>query len=1101
MAEEHPQNTVETVEDVQEVEEQPVKKSGRGVMTEAKLANLAKAREARKKNLEAKKTKYPKNKRASLEQKIQEEEENTKRMEEEIERKARELLERQKQEQELAEYRQWKKEQEKLAKESAKEESKKPSKVKSATKKTAPAKTATKKTAPKKRKAPVEDYGDSSEEEKPVRSTGRATRAKKAVPSLSYSTDTGYDWLDDVLASNTNMLRAYQCYMKFTVTPRDATGAVITDAATLAAIRTSKQGCSRIFSRITLRSGSQILESFEYDDQLALYLSTISDTKRKFLRITEGFERDTLYTNGPREFAMQIWSSLFSNDVAIPLFAFQGGLQLEFQVAGAENYFLTNNVPRFTVDNPTLRFCAITPDPSFVLGLTSAIQSGRSMWLPMTELRTFRMYGNGGADAIYNIAVGNITSIDSVSFTHWDSATYNNRASDRYTRFYDAGLKSWSIEANQILNPGGNKQFLHGTRTLDTFRVTFLSEAGSIHNLDQVANIRSLDPNVLDFDAYRLQNFKAGINYVSDLEQHASGLSMVGSANPNVVINASYTGNVGSGTITYITVSISTVLEVTGTMINVVDNQLSVKPIIRHNNDYDLKYSDPIKIKWDDVDDANDILGGTLLLDYNEKDFTLDDNGQLQSVDLNLVAQGAMSVRKSDFSLGEIDEKLRVFKIDTSDQFQQTGGVLDIRSQGAGKIPFYQIASGFATTGLFTFDGNILKVPFVRSTISYELPDDYLGTIANILFAYQSEVGSGIDVLPPTANRRLIKIRTDTTTGSTYVNGANQLAVSTNTEGAITSIPGVGLDVKLDPSGVLKLDPGLGLDVRIDGITLKNAGSVLMGNYAGMAPVRILENEVSLGFDEESLTILPGGLLGAHLGIGLLRTPTGITLDLDGGQGVLIATNEISALTDMVTITFNPEGALMGNYKGDPDGDIQVVGNVISCLIQAGSGLIKEGSIISVSPDLEDKVDDLENQIDNAKDSIGDLQDTTEQLGNRLNNLDIPQTPDIPSDNPFSQLGKSLSNVFQGLGSSIVSIFGGATAGAISGMGTSVIAGTEVAGASMIANAGLMTAIGAGTAILGGLIGGVVASGTGRGTSLGQIGISIGDHRQGSFGF
>ena len=395
----------------------------------------------------------------------------------------------------------------------------------------------------------------------------------EATPS-NISTTTAYDSsgntsINFTLASNTSMLRAYQCYLKFTVTPRDASGAVITDATTLAAIRTSRQGCSRVFSRITLRSGSQILESFEYDDQMALYLSTISDPKRKFLTITEGFSRDNLFINGPREFSMQIWSSLFSNDVAIPLFAFQGGLQVEFQVAGAENYFLTNSVPRFTVDNPTLRYCQITPDPSFVLGLSSAIQSGRSMWLPMTELRTFRIYGNGGADAIYNVAVGNVTSIDSVTFTHWDTAAYNNRANDRFTRFYDAGLKSWNIEANQILNPAGNKQFLHGYRTLDTFMVTFLSEAGSIHQLDQVANVRSVDPNVKDFDIYRLNHFKAGINFVSDTEVHASGLSMVGSANPNVVINASYTGNVGSGTITYITVSLSTVLEVTGTPINI----------------------------------------------------------------------------------------------------------------------------------------------------------------------------------------------------------------------------------------------------------------------------------------------------------------------------------------------------------------------------------------------------------------------------------------------------------------------------------------------------------------------------------------------------
>ena len=47
------------------------KKSGRGVMTDQKLENLAKARAARKANLEAKK--YSKDKRGKAEERIEEE--------------------------------------------------------------------------------------------------------------------------------------------------------------------------------------------------------------------------------------------------------------------------------------------------------------------------------------------------------------------------------------------------------------------------------------------------------------------------------------------------------------------------------------------------------------------------------------------------------------------------------------------------------------------------------------------------------------------------------------------------------------------------------------------------------------------------------------------------------------------------------------------------------------------------------------------------------------------------------------------------------------------------------------------------------------------
>ena len=97
--------------------EEPVKKSGKGTMSDKKLDNLAKARAARKANLEAKKKKYPVSSRPALEKKIAEQEELEKRIEEEAERKALAILERQKQEAELAEYREWKKNQEQLQKE------------------------------------------------------------------------------------------------------------------------------------------------------------------------------------------------------------------------------------------------------------------------------------------------------------------------------------------------------------------------------------------------------------------------------------------------------------------------------------------------------------------------------------------------------------------------------------------------------------------------------------------------------------------------------------------------------------------------------------------------------------------------------------------------------------------------------------------------------------------------------------------------------------------------------------------------------------------------------------------------------------------------
>src|SRR6478609_3205046 len=398
------------------------------------------------------------------------------------------------------------------------------------------------------------------------------TWAESTASNISTTTafdSSGNSSINFQLASNTSFIRAHQMYLAFTVNPLDNTGAPLTGAA-LAAIKTSKQGCSRIFNRITLRSGSTIIETLEYDDQVGQFYSTLPDTKRKWLKITEGYgTSDNVFAGGPVRFCMQLFSSLLGNDIALPLPIFAAGLQVELSIAGAENYFVGNDVTRYSVTNPVLRYCSITPDPSFVLALTSAVASGRSAWFPMNELRTFRIYGNGAGETTYNVAVGNVTSVDAVTFTHWDTTTYNNRANDRFSRFQDAGLKSWSIEANGVLNPSGNRRFGHGPRDLETLMVTLLSETGSVHTLDDAANIKSVTTGVSDFDAYRKECFRAGINFVSDSEMHSTGISMVGAANPNIVIQAAYDGNVPSTMVTYITVTLSVVMEVTGTLINI----------------------------------------------------------------------------------------------------------------------------------------------------------------------------------------------------------------------------------------------------------------------------------------------------------------------------------------------------------------------------------------------------------------------------------------------------------------------------------------------------------------------------------------------------
>ncbi len=363
------------------------------------------------------------------------------------------------------------------------------------------------------------------------------------------------------LGSNSEFLRTHQCWFEFTLTPRDANGAPIT---TTAGIRNSIQGCSRAFSRIIIRQGSTVIETFDYDDQLALYMSTLPDTRRKWLKLTEGFGRDDLFVNGPRKFAMQIFSSLFVNPQALPLPALPSGLIVEFVNANANNLF-TTDVPQFTVDDPKINACMIKPDASYTLALTSAIANNRSAWIPLSEIKTFRATGLGTDRMLLNAPVGSYSSVDSVTTTFWDQNAYANAANDKYKRFGQMGLQEWSIEAAESIQPGNGRMFIEGGKEdPTTLMYTFLSSAGSIHNVHEIANIDTDTTNNFWDNHYQF-----GLSYVSDNEETGTGLSLVGAASTNIQINTKHSGAINSSIVALTTVVCSVLLEISGTLLTI----------------------------------------------------------------------------------------------------------------------------------------------------------------------------------------------------------------------------------------------------------------------------------------------------------------------------------------------------------------------------------------------------------------------------------------------------------------------------------------------------------------------------------------------------
>lgn len=361
-------------------------------------------------------------------------------------------------------------------------------------------------------------------------------------------------------ASNSQFLRAHTMFKVCTLTPRNAAGMPIT-GTDAAGIRNSKLGGAAAFTKQIVRTGSETLETLDIAERVGEHYATLPEVKRGWLKDFEGFEDTQMFVNGPRKIAQRIWSTFFSQTTALPLPVFTGGVQLVETVAPVENLITTNNVDSFSVDDAYIRVLALTPDPSITLALTSSVRSGGSLFIPAEETRVFRSYGLGGDTMLINCPMGQYSSVNSVITRFYNASARANRANDKYLINHDAGLRKWSITANDVVNPR-DRPFTTGPNDPEGLMVTMLSEVGSVHNLDDIwfRNVPG--------DSFFQNHFYFGLNYQSDDETHGSGLSMVGAADGSIKIDCQFAAPVTSDVIAVTTVTCAILLEVTGSFVH-----------------------------------------------------------------------------------------------------------------------------------------------------------------------------------------------------------------------------------------------------------------------------------------------------------------------------------------------------------------------------------------------------------------------------------------------------------------------------------------------------------------------------------------------------
>lgn len=334
------------------------------------------------------------------------------------------------------------------------------------------------------------------------------------------------------VASNSEYLKTVQSFLDGKLVPRAADGSEVSTGTT-----NTKQGMSRAFSRLVIRIGGAICEDIHfYNDVLGLSYSTLSPGRKSLLKRLEGFGDTGWFGNGGRRFAHMIFSSLWVTNQSIPLpFVTASGVSLELYLAPANEIYTSANVVYYTIEDVSLKYQAITPDPAYTIQMRNAIASGRSAFIPYQRIHVFPSNGNGSNNQIINVAIGQVSSIVGIETVFYDSTTYNTV--DKYNRFVNANLVSWSVEGGGVHNPNQIEFKYDNGDSPETTLMSLMSEVGNIYNIGSEIDLP---------DTYDTEHFRIGLNFQSSLEHHGSGLSTIGAASPFLTIRTKHSAPVNS---------------------------------------------------------------------------------------------------------------------------------------------------------------------------------------------------------------------------------------------------------------------------------------------------------------------------------------------------------------------------------------------------------------------------------------------------------------------------------------------------------------------------------------------------------------------------
>ena len=360
------------------------------------------------------------------------------------------------------------------------------------------------------------------------------------------------------IASNSEYIRTVQSFLTARCVPRSSNGTELVDAAT----RNTYQGVTRCFSRMVVRFGGTIIEDNSYyADTVGLHYSQLPNTRKEMLKRLEGFGNTSYFAGGGKKFAHPLFSSLFMSDSALPTpIIAAGGITVELFLAPAKEVFTTENVAYYTLENVQYKFLSVTPDPSFTIGLRSAVAQGRSCFLHFQRLHFFPSAGNGSNTQLIQVPINNVSSVAGIETVMWSDASYADQTQDKYLRFQSFGLQDFKIENSGSSQPSQLTFKYEGGADPEVTLLGLMSANGNVYNVGTDIGLESDWENT---------SFRIGMNFQSSTELAGTGYSLLGSSSPFMTITTTHNAPVPPTTRILTIATVDTLIEIRGSEISV----------------------------------------------------------------------------------------------------------------------------------------------------------------------------------------------------------------------------------------------------------------------------------------------------------------------------------------------------------------------------------------------------------------------------------------------------------------------------------------------------------------------------------------------------